>query len=653
MATMLTRNDKVVTTPPPDYTDDERKRIGVIRQELTEARNAREENHIEFDDMSYSEYYDSNLKADTGYIRPKENDQEVRLNSGITTEKNTALLSMLVNFNFEPNIKPFDKKKGREIEELGQSMEDLLKKSRLDEPINFEANRALMYQELLRHGDVFVEDLMREKWEIRKDFKGAIDFHSGFVGKQWSERVTLAWRKLSTEIISGLNFYPGNIRTFWMEDQPYIFTRKIIPYNVAEQMFGKWPRWKSVNKDLEGFGEGSADYTADYHNWSLGTLDQNQVEIIQYQNVPLNEYAIIINGILMTPLGFPLSYLTGKNRYTVVKGSGHPISPYFFYSKSIPAKTKTDQQVMDEFYRLMVLKTQQSFMPPMINRTKKNLDRRIFWPAQITSGMNPDDLQPLIQAGGVSQSELAAIDFIKRVMDEKSVSPTFQGQAMSGSQTAREIMELQKQSVQKLGILLLMVIEFEKNLAELRLENILHYWTRLNAPEVDDITQKLVQRGGVYEMDTTLEDGSNGTKIIEISDVQKQDEQLIAEADLLSMNGKNVVKVYLSPSLLRKIEITWKMNIEPTEKDSDALEAAMFRENYIFLSQAFPGRLNQDFWMGEGAKHAKVDKEQAFTEQPQMQPPVPGQDGGRAAQELGQAATPQTQRPSLNTLLNA
>ena len=81
-----------------------------------------------------------------------------------------------------------------------------------------------------------------------------------------------------------------------------------------------------------------------------------------YQNKWTNEFMIWCNGVMMLPLGYPLTALNGKCEYTVIKLSVEPISEFFFYSKSIPAKTKVDQAIYDEMYRLMILKFRQSVL---------------------------------------------------------------------------------------------------------------------------------------------------------------------------------------------------------------------------------------------------------------------------------------------------
>ena len=639
----------------PQYTSEERDMVGAIYQETIEARNAREAHHEEFDDMTYTEYYTSNFEADIGYIPPKENEQDVRLNSGIIPEKNEALASFLEQLNFTVKVKPVDAKSERELWELGREFEDLLKKARLDEKPKYDFKRMLFRREALRQGDAFVRNQMAEEWEVEKKMLEFPDFPRGLPDKKWTEKIVLASRRLTTTLISGLNFYPGNIRTFWMDSQPYIITKNILPYAIAESMFKDFPNWKYVKKDLSTFGAASEDYDVKFHNWSITALKSNQVEILFYEKtkgLKGNVYAIIANGVLLTPAGFPLSTITGRNRYSCVKYSTNPISEHFFYSKSVPAKNKTDEEVISEFKKLMVLKTQQSFAPPLaILSGDKNITSKCFWPAQINVGIDPNNIKPLIPANGVTAAEMAVYQLLEQGIDRKSVSPVFQGASVKGNPTATQIEREQQQSIQKVGGLVLATIQFESELAELTLDNIKFHYTDEDDKRVDAIANKLISEPRLFEIDTTFESGLPGIKVIEFSDEERTEEQLDAEATIYSMkrNGKRVKKVVISRAMLRKMDVLWEVTVESTPRSTDALDAALAKENYAFFSQAFPGRLNQEYWMDELARKSKVDKEQAFIEESQA-PPMMAMGQGGVTGELARLATPQVQRPTINTL---
>ena len=641
----------------PDYSDKEIAFLGVLRKKLTSSKVARDNTHREFDDMGYIAHYNSNMDYDLAYNRPRRNRIDDRLTTGYTGEKTLTMLSILLQYNFTPNITPYDISSGTFVEKLGVQMENFVKKSRDDEEPGYDYKRALIYQEALRQGDAFPQDTIFEKWELRKTFKKELDWSEDLMKAEWEEELVLVWKRLNTQLISGLNFYPGNIRTFWMDAQPYIFCARIVPIGEAEAIFGKWSRWKNVPKSgIKKFGETMDDISQPYHDWTLHELEEGMVEIIQYQAAGKeNCYQILVNGVMMLPINFPLSALTGKNKYTVVKLSMQPISEYFFYSKSIPAKTKADQQMLDQMLRLMLLKNEQSATPPYLNLTGQSVDRRVFYPAMITKGISRDEFQPLLDNPGVTQAEIGMFEIMKKLMDEKSISPTMQGQSIKGNQTAKEIMELQKQSIVKLGLIILGVIQFEKDLCKLRILNIIKYWTEPDSQIFNSTTGKLEGKGRRFEMEATLPSGQKGLKIFEMDDERARmmasgelgQEQIDAEAATISrLRKKSVQIVILSPSELRALDLLWEVDIQPVENDSDALERSQFYQGLTAVWPLLGQEFNREWLKKEIAKHEKWDADQAFTEQ-SLQLPSGMQGTAPPTAPRGQAP----QQPSINTLV--
>ena len=83
--------------PTYDYTDAEVEYRDYLLDRLTTARDQREEEHIQFDDMGYAEYYDTNAKAANSYLKAKENEEDTRIVTGTTQEKELTLLSAILN----------------------------------------------------------------------------------------------------------------------------------------------------------------------------------------------------------------------------------------------------------------------------------------------------------------------------------------------------------------------------------------------------------------------------------------------------------------------------------------------------------------------------------------------------------------------------
>lgn len=641
---------------PVNYNEAELKYRSALIQKLEYAHQKRQYKYPELNDMSYDDYWESNAKAGNSYIMPKRNDQDVRVVTGTTEEKNNTLWSSLLNYNLEPDIEAFDQD-DLPIQDLGTICEDMIRKSRKIEIPDHEVKRILIYKELLDQGTVFVEDTSLELQVPKKVLKDMKWREGMAVDKiEWEPRQHEINKFCNSNLITGLNVYLGNIREFYMEYQPYVFIHRIVPRWELEATYGNWERWKNVPyaSTHQELAEGAT--TREYNDWSLQKVEGEMVEEIKFYSYWLNEYMILINGVMMLPIGFPLSGLNGVNIMPVVKGDLAPISRNFAYSKSIPAKTKVDQAVFDEILKLMVLKTRQSFEPPMANNTGQTLSKRILFPGVFTPNVDQTKLQPIITTTGVTAAEFNMAEFVKRVIDEKSVSPVFQGQSTKGNQTAREIVELKQQSLMKMGITILGVLNLEKKLCWNRLNNIIYNWTK---PDEDNIYRSM-------SVDSEFGDGLKGKRIIEFTKKKlPETEQVMAEEEILSARlGQPVRKVYLNPTDLKAIPKYFFIEMTPTERDTSELRKAVFTDTLtaglqLFGSSAQGGSMNMEYWKARWANVNSEDPEKAFVQQP----PQIGQNamGGQAAMS-GEAIGGQTMeqmapmllqmQPTVNQLAN-
>lgn len=653
-------NRKPVSIEAPQYTEEEGRYRSFLIKRMTKTFNERESSLIEFDDMSYSTYFEQNILADQAYLMARKNPEDTRIVTGTTRQKGKTLASSLLNYNLEANIVAYDNNNS-EVIELGTLMEDMIRKSREIE--KYDDKRLLYYKEGLQQGTWFVEELWSEKLFPQKDFS-KIDFTTKVSSGQidWKTKVEMYHEGCETRLISGNNVYLGNIREFAIGDQPYVFTVDNIFYDEAEMIYHDWDRWKNVPRAIQNFSEIS---DVEYRNWTFLNDNNDKVEVIRYYDKFHNEFMLILNGVMMLPIGFPLEKISPSREYPIAKGDIDPISQFFAYSKSIPADTKTDQQVLDEMIRLLLLKTQQSLRPPMVNNTNRVLSRNIFMPGVITSGINPAQLTPLITAQGVSTPEFQMFQLIRDIVNEKSTSPVFSGDALPGKQTATEIIELKKQQMMKLGTIIWGVVNFEKQLAYLRTFNILNNWTNPVDKKVDRLKNKLVDVYKTIEVNGQDENGKDVQKIIEMNEEKANSlngEQVKAREDMVSkVRNKSVRKYYVDPKKLKEsMKYNFYITVNPTEKNSSELEAVLFKKNVADAVTIFGIQsVNMDYLKKRWAVVNKEDPEQFFLRTPQMMPPMGGMPqngmpsvGGNIENAMMKGITgSKGTEPSLNTLM--
>jgi hypothetical protein len=647
---METKLEKPI--PPKDYTDEEIAYRDCVISAIDKAKNQRDATWTELNDMDYKTYHETNAKAANSYIRPKDNAYDTRVVTGTTEEKESTLISATLNYNLEPNVIAFDQN-DMLFNELGGQMEAMVRKSREIE--NYDDKRPLILKEMFDQGTVFAEDGWCEEYRMNKDVSFNYEIGIGKVTKKELEKV---FEGCKTTILSGLSVYLGNIREFDIRKQPFVVTVTKMPYEEAKGIYGKWKNWKYVSRKVQRVDDEEED-TMSYFNWRITEDEIDMVEVVKYYNKPKNEYNVLLNSVMMLPPEFPLTAISPSGEYPIAKGDVQPISNFFAYSKSVPAKTKVDQQVMDEMLRLIVLKTQQSFKPPMANNTNKVLSANVWMPGSMHMNIDPAKLLPIITPTGVTAAEFNAFQFIKNLVDQKSVSPAFAGDTSQGNMTATEVMELKKQQMMKLGLTIWGVISLEKQLAWLRIQNILANWTQPIDRKIDPLKNEIVEVYRTITTDTSLESGVNGKMIIEFNPEmanQLSSENVMAEEEFLTESMQTPVrKVYMNPEMLRSIKANWFITISPTEKDTSELQRVLFTQNLRDALTIFgPQSVNMEYAKERFAVLANEDPEKFFTK---VQQPMPGMEGqsGQPSGVSGQIAQGITkpQEPSLNTLMQA
>ena len=608
----------------PKYSDKEQEYLGALRTKMEQARDSRDKGHDEFDGMSYVINYEKNEEVANTFIAPKKNKEDTNFQSGIIRQKLLALLSSLVNLNLAGDISAFDKD-GLEVQQVGDAMEDvILKTNDLDMD---EEKKYLRQYELLKHGTVFVEEIWDNKSKVEKKTTKMFD---GKLDMKWKTKIKKAFARPVRNIVLGLNVYLGDITTYDISDQPFIFTVDVKPYQEAKRIFGKWDRWKFVPKELVNF-EPTESIGRFNPNWRLLESEGEQVEIVRYQDKWNNEFAIVMNGVLMTPVGLPLPW--GYEDYNIVQQNLEPINAKFAYGKSMVSKVRNKAALLDEMLRLAVLKTQKSFMPPYLNVSGRILSNRIFMPGKISHGIAPGSLVPISEkeVQGVTNSEFSMIKEITESINNETVSPTFQGQRAEGNPTATEIIELQRQAKLALGLTIFSVSMLEWKLEWLRLNNILVHWFEEEDEVVDKARGILKSKFRKVSVPRNIEGEGQGQRIVIPTKRIPSSEAILKVEDALSQEqGKPVRVIFLNPEEIKSAKLTWQIVVRPRERTTSELGKLLFRAEMADV-QAFGPLLKLDYLAERFASVWEENDQKMFKTTEELQ-----QEAAQAAQQVQQ-----------------
>ena len=581
-ALLKTKEEQV---EPASYSETEETYLASLKRRLKDAKDQRDQQWDELDGADYLTHYEMCERAANTFIQPKKNREDTNFQSGIIRQKLFALLAALTNLNLKGDISAYDKD-SLKVQSLGDAMEDIIKKT--DELDGDEEKQFLRFYELLKHGTVFVEEVWLEQ---KKKYKKATSAFDGKIKKTWDEKMEDCFARPTRTIIPGTNVYLADMTKYDISEQPFIFTVDTKPYEEAKAVFGDWERWKHVPRKLvetephekeSGYGT----------NWRLLEAQNDQVEIIRYQDKWGNETAILCNGVLMTPVGLPLPF--GFDDYTIVQQNLEPIHSKFAYGKSLVARVKNKAALLDEFMRLGILKTQKSFMPPYLNLSGRMLSSRVLMPGKISHGIPANSLVPINdkESQGLTNSELAMITSIEESINAETTSPVFSGQRGTGDPTATEIVELQRQAKMVLGLTIFAASTLEWKLCWKRLKNIINNWFMEEKKVKGEKLEPSYQSIGTDQM---IEGEGQGRRIIVPTRTIPTAEAIFkAENALMQEQGMPIRLIFINPDELSLTKLFWTINVTPKEKKSSEVEKLLFRAE-MADAQLFGPFLNMEY----------------------------------------------------------
>lgn len=613
------------------YSQEEKAYKERVLKRIETALMERDAPHDEFDGQTYLKYCESNRKGALTYIEPKKNKEDTNYSSGTIRQKIFTYLSALNNLDLAPDVNAFDSHNNL-VRDLGEAMEDILYQIGENDGEGGDDEKKLMRQyTMLEQGTVFVREQWKETYGMKKDvskkFDGTIESAS------WTSSVVKSAAKCVREIVANENVIPGSIRVFGMEKQPHFTTVDIVPRSVAEAEFGKWERWKYVPENVTDTlnTQNQMFLYAPFH--IFGTTQNQQVEIIRYEDKWNNEYQIFVNGVMMLPVGYPLTEISPSGEYSVAAQVLEPISADFFFGKSMPAKMKNDVFLLDEMTRMAVLKTQKSYAPPLINNTGKVLSPRIFAPGKQTYGIDGTKLTKLDpdSSNGVTNSEFAMLKYIQESINRNSVDPVVSGQQPTGGNvTATQILETQRQAKMMIGLTVFTAALLERKLSWLRIFDVLQYWFTENDVIPNGYTGDFVKEYRSINIPKRFEGVGMGRQIIRLADNIPMDQAIIDEQNALSTEQGQPVRVkYLNVPEIKKAKLMWYVVVTPREKKSSAFNKVLFGEMSQWAMQFQD--VNLQYLEERGAAIYEEDPNKLFNRQQQSQmgaqPPM-GQDKG-------------------------
>lgn len=602
-----------------------------LNERLKRAQENRDRAWTELSGKTYLEQFENNEKDANTYLEPVKNGEEEKLSTGTIEAKLTTLLSHVNNLNLTPEVLAFDRD-NQTLIELGQAFTDIMivtaEHDGGDDGGDKE-KRQLRQLELLKQGTVFVQENWLTKFEIKKTlkdkrYKGEFKNFAGY-----TEQLKKVYEGCSRDLLYAPNVYLGDITKFSMNDQPYVFTIEQMHYDNAKSLFGHFEMFKYVRPGVPDRAtettQGVGGRTIYDEKFRITNLKDDQVEIIRYMDPTRDEYMIEINGVLMLPVGFPLSAVTPSGKINIAKQTLYVINPQFAYGKGFVASGAIHElsRVLDRMLRLFELKTRKSITPPYINTTNRVIPARVLNPGNISMGLPQNALVPIgNESQGVTTSEYQIFKELQDDIDKSTISATFQGQNAKSGTTATEIIEVQRQARLTLGLVVSACTLLEVKLGYLRHWDILSNW--LNPVGVySDNTNRYRN----VTRETSIAGAGKGERRVIPIDGSLPPPEVIRELSLKDEieKGYPVRRTYLSPSAVREAQLTWYVRVSPKEEETSSYFRLLFREmvNDALMLTQLGATPNVDGLVDEFASNYNKDRGKIFSKAtPQTVPTV-------------------------------
>jgi hypothetical protein len=572
------------------YTPEQKTYLTFLQKRLTNADLQKKSPLPEFNGRNYYQDFEENIKIAHTKLPKKENEDDVVVSAGTVEAKLDTLLAHINNLDLASEVLAFDRENNL-LSDLGTALTDTIFMTEQNDGGDLggdEEKKILRQRELLAQNAVFVQEEWLRKFERKKKLTQKYDGQFkdwNQKTKNWNENLELVFEGPSRTLLYGLNVYLGDMTEFFMEKQPYFFIAFQESYDLAKTRYGQFENWKYVKAGAIPAEVTQEQKTIYDNKWRLTSIKDNHVEIILYQDKPNDEFQILINGVCMLPIGFPLSAVSPGGEYNVVKQVFRVINHKFAYGKAFVAAGNIQKisEIIDEMIKLFILKTRKSIAPPYANTSGRVISRKVLSPGRISMGISPDSLKPIgTESQGVTSNEFQILKELQDRVDKSTVSNQFAGQQGKANTTATEVLELQRQAKQTLGLTVAACVLMEKKLGYLRLYNIVENWFNpidTKVVTIDDV-RKEISMFRKTTRETNIDNAGMGERQIIPTDQPLPSDKEIRAMELTHQKatGKDVQMIYLNAKAIKTARVRWYIVINPKEKEGSAFFKVLFRE---------------------------------------------------------------------------
>lgn len=455
--------------------------------------------------------------------------------------------------------------------------------------------------------------------------------------------------KLFAELVPLEEFYPAHVGIRTIKDMPHCFWRHEISYTEFQARWSMYDKAKYVkpHAPLSQWREQRPFYL----DYISTTVQPGNVEIVRLYDKINDIYVITANGIWLNPIGPEGAELVSPLPFN------HKELPFFdikydflgnwFYGKSLPDKLQSTQDVLDVLTNMLLDQSFLTIFPPLLTAGNDAIEDDYLRPGRRT----PIDTQGLPLKDSYTVLEIPTpqgwhqfiLEYTRKVMEESSVDQLQQGTAgVGGRTTAQEIGVAAAGVSSMLGLFGRMINFGIKRKAQLRVKNILQFWTNANSPQItgilgDNGDEVLKGAFNLFKVDgTTLSHGVRGTRVIAMykdeASMPDPNSLKVKSAVKLASGGANVEYMAINAEYIRNMDFNVNVVMDQTRASTKDVEKALQLEKVKTYMEFFPQQIDVNELAAQTAEKfgddpAKVLSQSVFKPPQQMAPPAQGQPG--------------------------
>ena len=586
-----------------------------------------------FNERTLEDYLDDNQKRVNGYVEPRADadDWQTRYRSLMTRNKMIAFLSKVATIVMKMRFR--DKHGGGDETKL-RIFNAHYKHTQKRDNEQLKQFRQMWHKWM--DGTVIVWDTPKQK---TKKIKKVTEFDPETMEAQTVEKVLQTFYHES-RIIPLQDVWFGDLREPDVKKQPHLWLRLEPTYQAFLDDYGKIKNAKFVMPSSTDDDDINVFYREDEMN------GKKKVEVLYYMNIWEDRMVIMANSVILYdgPLPWGDDETDGKH-YPVVLGINEMIAADFIYGKSGADNLKSDQDLMDLFFRKLADRTILTTDPPILTQGNPDLPESLSM--KPGRQLEVDNLQGIREFAYSSNAGeiVQALGIFKDQADRTSLSDASSGVSQP-NRTATADMIAEQATKQIVGLSQFFDQRFAEEKAILRAQHILQF---IDIPEktvVDGEDEEIKFEYGVFtEKNTILDDGSRGDRIYQLvasaEELPRQKIIDIREA-VAQKHGYNVQYTYLTTDyfddLITEVEAVPTSSTEQSPALKRSVEQA-FLEGYAnYFPELF--QANQEQHAKDYIESFEKDVDQLLSQKAQTPVLPEGMGGATASQPAPGASRP-------------